>query len=54
MKKLYVVTKYIIANSMNEALKIEKITKPEEIKLNDYYRHYNDAPKKSGDVGFKS
>lgn len=41
MKKLFILRKYIYAESVEEALKIEKKVKPDEIFLDGDWKEYN-------------
>lgn len=38
MKKLFVIQKYVVANTISEALKIEKHTRPDECWLDDDWK----------------
>ncbi len=41
MKKLFIIQKYIVASSIQEALKIEKRSKPDECWLDDDWKKAN-------------
>lgn len=40
MKKLYVVTKYIFANSIEQAIKLDKETKPYDVYVDPDWRKF--------------
>lgn len=50
MKKLYIVQKYVLANSIEQAIKKEKEIKPDDVYLDNNWRQ-NQTEK--NDYGFK-
>lgn len=54
MKKLYIVQKYIVASSIQECLKIERHTKPEECWLDEDWKKAHKPEMGKKKVGFIS
>lgn len=53
MKKLFIIQKFIVASSINEALKIEKNTRPDECWLDDDWKKAHKPKLEQPKVGFK-
>jgi len=53
MKKLFILRKFIKANSAEEAIKKDKVTKPDEIWVDEDWKKDNIDKVKSKECGFK-
>ena len=52
MKKLFVIQKYIVASSIKEAIKIDKLIMPDEIWLDEDWKKANKPKIKEVKIGF--
>ena len=53
MQKRYIVRKYVMANSVVDAAKKEKLFKPDEIWIDEAWRNVYDEELKKTIIGFK-
>lgn len=52
MKKLFIIQKYIVARSIQEAIKLEKNIKPDECWLDDDWKKAHKPEMGNGGIGF--
>lgn len=54
MKKLYIIQKYVVASSISEAIRKEKMVRPDDIYLDMDWRkaHAPDTSNRSKQIGF--